>query len=118
MGQPIVHFEIGARDYKKAMQFYGKVFGWSYDEHEGTKYGMVPPQAKDSIGGGINQIQEGQQPYVTIYVQVDDLQAYLDKAKANGGKTVVPPTPIPGIGSFAWLTDPEGNRIGLFRDNK
>ena len=118
MGRPIVHFEIGARDYEKAMQFYGKVFDWNHSEHAGIKYVLIPPQAKDSIGGGINQIQEGQQPYVTIYVQVDDLQAYLDKAEANGGKTVVRPTPIPGTGSFAWLTDPDGNLVGLFKDNK
>ena len=116
MGQPVVHFEIGAKDHKKAMEFYAKVFDWSYDEHGGMNYGMVSAQGKDSIGGGIASIQEGQQPYVTFYVMVDDLQAYLDKAEANGGNTVVPPTPIPEIGSFAWLSDPDGNCIGIFKD--
>ena len=118
MGQPVVHFEIGAKDYKKAMEFYGKVFDWSYNEPEGMPYGMVEAQGKDSIGGGICKLEDGQQPYVTFYVQVDDLQAYLDKAEANGGKTVLPPTPIPGIGSCAWLSDPDGNCIGLFKSGE
>ena len=113
-----MHFEIGAKDYKKAIEFYAKVFDWSYDEHEGMQYGMVAAQGKDSIGGGIGALQEGQQPYVTFYVQVDDLQASLDKAEANGGKTVLPPTPIPGIGSCAWLSDPDGNCIGLFKSGE
>jgi predicted enzyme related to lactoylglutathione lyase len=53
--------------------------------------------------------------YLTIYVLVDDLQASLDKAQSLGGKTVVPPTPIPNVGSFALFTDPEGHVIGLFK---
>jgi predicted enzyme related to lactoylglutathione lyase len=46
--------------------------------------------------------------------QVDDLQAYLDKAATLGGKTLVPPVEIPGQESFAWLADPDGDLIGLW----
>lgn len=45
---------------------------------------------------------------------MDDLQAYLDKPASLGGKTVVPPTPIPDVGAFALFHDPEGNLVGLF----
>jgi hypothetical protein len=31
-----------------------------------------------------------------------------------GGKTVVPPVPIPS-GTFAWFSDPEGNVVGLWK---
>ncbi|MEI9971606.1 MAG: VOC family protein [Ignavibacteriota bacterium] len=47
-------------------------------------------------------------------VEVDDVQAYLDKATALGGKTVVPPVKIP-TGTFAWFADPEGNTVGLLK---
>lgn len=53
--------------------------------------------------------------YVTIYVQVNDLHAYLTDAGKIGGKTLVPPTEVPGMGSFAWLADPDGNIIGLWK---
>jgi predicted enzyme related to lactoylglutathione lyase len=52
--------------------------------------------------------------YVTVYVQVDDLPAYLKKAESLGGKTLVPPVEIPQ-GSFAWFADPDGNTIGLWK---
>jgi len=55
---------------------------------------------------------------VTVYVQVDDLQAYLDKANQLGGKTLVPPVEIPEPGSFAWLADLDGNIIGLWKPVK
>ena len=44
-------------------------------------------------------------------------QAYLDKAKSLGGKTLVPPVEIP-TGSFAWMQDPEGNTLGLWQPKK
>jgi hypothetical protein len=39
----------------------------------------------------------GQEPYhyTIFYVQVDDVQAYLDQAASLGGKTLVPAMPIP-----------------------
>jgi hypothetical protein len=52
---------------------------------------------------------------VTFYVQVDDLQKSLDKAQSLGANTVLPPTPIPGIGSCAMFADPNGVVIGLFK---
>ena len=47
-------------------------------------------------------------------MQVDGVQGYLDKAGTLGGKTLVPPVDIP-TGTFAWLTDPNGNTIGLWK---
>ena len=45
-----------------------------------------------------------------FYVQVDDLQKYLDKAVKLGGKVCVPPIQIsPEIGWMAMFTDPDGN---------
>jgi uncharacterized protein len=52
--------------------------------------------------------------YVTVYVQVDDVKAYLDKAVSLGGKMLLPPVSIP-TGTFAWMADPDGNTIGLWK---
>jgi predicted enzyme related to lactoylglutathione lyase len=53
---------------------------------------------------------------VTVYVQVDDLNAYLAKAVSLGGKALVQPVDI-GTGIFAWFSDPDGNIIGLWKPN-
>jgi predicted enzyme related to lactoylglutathione lyase len=55
---------------------------------------------------------------VTFYVMVDDPQKYLDRAEQLGGKTVMPPSEIPGAGiTLAMLTDPEGHLIGLTKSS-
>ena len=38
----------------------------------------------------------------------------VSKAETLGGTTIVPKTEVPGMGWFAIMTDPTGNRIGLW----
>lgn len=113
MGQPVVHFEIGCRNNAAAQIFYGKLFDWKM-----TPYGpaaMVATGSAAGIQGHINSLGHEPHNYVTVYVQVDDLPTYLDKANQLGGKTLVPATEVPGMGHFAWFADPEGNIIGLWK---
>jgi predicted enzyme related to lactoylglutathione lyase len=111
MANPVVHFEIMGKDGAGLRKFYGDVFGWTIDADNPMNYGMVAA-GEGGIGGGVGQTPDGS-TIVTVYVQVDDLQAALDKAEKLGGKTVMPPMDIPGGPSIAQFTDPEGNRIGL-----
>jgi predicted enzyme related to lactoylglutathione lyase len=39
----------------------------------------------------------------------------LRKAERLGGKTVMPPTEIPNMVTFAMFADPDGNVIGLVK---
>jgi len=115
MANPVVHWEIGGTDTAKTRAFYAKLFDWDVQTYEGMDYGMVQPAGEGSIGGGIGPVPPGGSPYVTFYVQVDDLQKSLDRAGSLGGTTVLPPTPIPGIGSCAMFADLNGVVIGLFK---
>lgn len=114
MGHPIVHWEIMGKDGKKLRDFYASLFDWNVQYDAQMNYGMVDLRGEGSVGGGIGQTENA--PMVTFYVGVDDLQAYLNKAEGLGGKTVMPPTPIPNIGAFAMFSDPEGNIIGIFKE--
>lgn len=115
MANPVVHWEVSGKDQKKLQEFYAALFGWKIDVHEEMGgYGLVEGQ-DGGIGGGISEIQPGASPSVTFFVQVDDLQASLDKAESLGGKTAMPPSDIPGVGSFAMFQDLEENAIGLFK---
>jgi uncharacterized protein len=112
MAHPVVHFEIGCRDSAKTQDFYTKLFGWNI-----TPAGPAAIIAADGPGGITGHISSlGHEPhnYVTFYVQVDDVKAYLEKAVALGGKTLVPPVEIP-TWTFAWMADVEGSLIGLWK---
>lgn len=118
---PVVHFEVIGKDGKKLQDFYSKLFDWKIDANNPMNYGMVTAAGqgtepgKGSIGGGVGAGQPGHPAYVTFYVQVPDLAASLKKAESLGGKTVVPPTEIPNVVTFALFNDPEGNLIGMVK---
>jgi uncharacterized protein len=111
MAHPVVHFEIGCKDAAKTHEFYANLFGWKMQA-------MGPAVMIDTEGGITGHITAlGHEPfhYTTFYVEVEDVQAYLDKAAKLGGKTLVPPVNIP-TGTFAWMQDPEGNTVGLWKN--
>jgi len=113
MPNPVVHFEIGSRDSEKASAFYRDLFGWKLESHGVTH--MVAPE-EGGIPGHITTFEEEPRSYITFYVAVDDLQSTLVRAEALGGKTVIPPTEIPGgMGSFAWFSDIEGTIVGIWK---
>ena len=112
MPNPVVHFEVQAKDGKKSQEFYKELFDWHVDANNPMDYGMVDTHTEgEGINGGITA-SEGP-PGVTVYVQVDDINAYLKKAEGLGGKTVMPRTVIPDTVTMALFSDLDGNTIGL-----
>jgi len=112
MGKPVMHFEIGCRDTVRTRDFYKQLFGWQFQDY-GPAAMMIDTQGGGGINGHLTSLGHAPYNYVTVYVQVEDLQAALESVQALGGKTLVPPVEVPGQGSFAWFADPDGNTIGL-----
>jgi hypothetical protein len=117
MGQPVAFFEVVSADHERAQKFYSELFGWQVAaDPEMGGYGLVDTGAGESaIGGGIGPASQPGDAGVKIYMRVDDLDAYLDRAEKLGGRRLVPPTDLPGdFGRFAVFTDPDGNQVGLW----
>ena len=111
MPNPVVHFEIGGADGAALQRFYADSFDWNINADNPMQYGLVETEEGEAgIGGGITAAE---QPGVLIYIEVDDLQAYLDRVEANGGTTVQEITTIPGMVTMALFADPQGNVVGL-----
>jgi hypothetical protein len=115
MANPVVHFEIAAKDRKASSKFYSDLFGWTIQHEDQMDYSMTDGEGERGIGGGWRNLSDGEKPSITFYVQVDDLQPFLSKCKDLGGKVLVEPSPIPGVGEFAFLGDPDGNCFGIIK---
>jgi predicted enzyme related to lactoylglutathione lyase len=118
----VVHFEIPTDDLSRAKEFYGSVFGWDLQTNGGDGLHHRPDDfrrwAADADGAGainggmMKRSAETPSPVLTIGVEsVDDSLKQLEGA---GGNVVRPKTDIPGMGSFAYVKDTEGNVIGLW----
>jgi hypothetical protein len=114
MAHPVVFFEIGCTDLARTEKFFGDLFGW-HTQRNGPA-ATIDTANQGGIPGHMVSLGHEPQHYTMFYVEVDDIQACLDKATALGGKIVVPPIKIP-TGTFAWFSDLDGNTIGLLKKN-
>ncbi|HET9732194.1 MAG TPA: VOC family protein [Acidimicrobiales bacterium] len=112
MAHAVVHWEIGGRDLDRLSLFYKELFDWEGAGFDPNYRLVTPPEG---LGGGLMRCPDDTAPYVTVYVSVDDLDATLVRVKELGGAPFVPPTPIPGVGSFALFKDPDGNILGILQ---
>ena len=112
MGAPVVRFEIMGGKGNQLEDFYKELFAWKIDSNNPMKYGMVDTGTQGGINGGVGPSQdEGKR--VSVYVQVEDLDVALAKAEKLGGKTILPPSQVPGGPKLAMFADPAGNVTGL-----
>ena len=111
MAHPVMWFEVLGADGGKLQQFYGGLFGWTFDVIPEINYGVTNTRER-GIPGAIGQIYPGTRSWVTFYIETPDVTASLEKAVSLGGRIVMPRTQLPGaiLGIFE---DPDGHTIGL-----
>jgi uncharacterized protein len=115
----VVHFEIPAENPERAAAFYKKAFGWKIEKWPGPmEYWMVTtgPEGTPGINGGL--MRKGNVTATTNTVDVESVDKAVDAVTSAGGKEIMPKTPIPGVGYFAYCLDTEGNLFGVMETDK
>lgn len=110
----ITHIEWSSSDLERSKTFYSGLFDWKIEPWGEEGYLSITPP--EGATGGImkaDEVRPGASP--VVYVEVDEIESYLEKAKELGGGVAVPKNEIPTMGWFAHLTDPDGNLVGLFQ---
>lgn len=113
---PVVHFEITAEDGDALKGFYGRVFGWPINSDNKMGYGIVDMGATEKpgrINGGVSGSMGMGTGWVTVYIEVPNLEAMLESIGEAGGETLMPPTDIEEGPRIALFKDPAGNMVGL-----
>lgn len=124
MSGRVVHFEVPADDQDRARNFYSSAFGWKLNPMPEMDYTTVVTTSTDEQGmpsepGAINGGLFGRYGELTnpvITVDVDDIDATLEKIGTLGGTTVTPKQEIPDMGFYAYFRDSEGNLMGLWQN--
>jgi predicted enzyme related to lactoylglutathione lyase len=115
----VVHFEIPAGDTRRAVDFYGKVFGWKFEKWPGPmEYWLVSTgdAGKPGINGGL--LPNGSMVKMTTNtIEVDSVDAAAAAVEGAGGKQISPKNAIPGVGYFAYCEDTEGNVFGVMQND-
>jgi predicted enzyme related to lactoylglutathione lyase len=108
--RPVVHWELEAVDPERQRAFYAALFNWHIGE--GFIMEIAPGIGGPEPGPG-GHIRGSDRSGVTLYVQVADLRASLDRAVSLGATIVAEPFDVPDGPTLAGITDPEGNPVML-----
>jgi len=132
---PVVHFEMPAKDKKRTSEFYSTVFGWQMtqmgaDMGDYLLAGTTPvdekrmPKEAGAINGGFFTFQDKEGYNVPhLVISVDNIEESIKKVENAGGKVLGgskgPGTidDIPGIGKYVSFEDSEGNHVGMLQPN-
>ena len=109
--------ELMTPDPGAAAGFYGQLFGW---QSKASDMGTGPYHVQsvgDSMVGGIMGMPPGapvgMPPTWALYVTVNDVETTIALCEKLGGKVLVPPMDIPGVGRMAVIADPQGASLNI-----
>jgi uncharacterized protein len=109
----LAHFAINADDVTATRGFYEALYGWRFTEaypgfwrttDAGAAIGAVQGRRTFSRDAGLE-----------VTFAVDDTAIVTARAERHGGRVLMPPTEIPGVGELVFVADPSGNVTGAMR---
>ena len=114
------YFEIQADDTRRAVAFYGGVFGWKFEEARGlpVKYWRIET---DGARGGLLKrpalpppTECGTNAFVCS-MEVKDFDETARIILSLGGEVALPKFAVPGTCWQGYFVDTEGNTFGIFQ---
>ncbi|MHA1907363.1 MAG: VOC family protein [Candidatus Thorarchaeota archaeon] len=121
MSGRVIHFEIPVEDSEMTVEFFHQVFGWEskpLNESAGTL--VTGLDTEPGVDGYFFKKSTVPADYarIIIAVEVDDLEAHIEKVKANDGEILFGPIDYAGRGRMAYFKDTEGNIVGMLERKK
>lgn len=110
-GTPI-WYELKSADPGASKAFYEDVIGWTIQPPPAEfDYRMI--DTGNGLVGGLMRLSEemaagGARAGWSVYIGVDDVDAAAGRVTANGGRLLIGPWDMPGIGRMAMVSDPQG----------
>ena len=113
MGNPVTHWQIVSTQPDLAAKFYGKLFNWKITAANALGYRVVETLNAKGITGGIWPAPQGATSLVQLFVEVADVESYVQQALELGGTVIVPTSALPDGDTMAVLLDPTGLPFGI-----
>jgi predicted enzyme related to lactoylglutathione lyase len=117
----LAHFAINADDLPRARAFYEGVFGWKFNAWGPPGFFQIDMGSAPAapVLGALQQrraLVEG--PPLRGFectISTPDIEATEQAIQRLGGRIVMQPVTLPGVGRLLFFEDPEGNVAGAMQ---
>lgn len=112
----IAFFEIPVLDLKKSEQFFGKIFGWTFEPMRGLPDMLRISNLPQGPAGLIFKTKSiPRKAGVIVHVEVGSIDETLKAVRKARGRIVREKTLIPGQGWYAYFTTPDGCLLAVWQ---
>lgn len=124
MKNNLSHFAIYIEDMKRAKAFYSNLFGWDYNSYGQDDFLQIKDSSDDDsklIGALQSRKYSSVDEKIIGFecsIEVENIDAIIEKIEANDGKIVMPKTEIPYVGWLVKFLDTEGNIVCAIQYHK
>ncbi len=112
------HFAINADDVQRARTFYETVFGWTFEPWGPPDFYQIRNAGEGVLGAlqGRRELAPGvRMTGYEVTLGVEDIKATIAAVEAGGGKILMQPFRLEGVGELMFVQDPEGNLVGAMQ---
>jgi uncharacterized protein len=115
MAAHLRHFAINADDLPRARRFYEAVCGWRFEPWGPPDFYQI---ANAGVAGALHarrNVGSRPMPGIEVTIGVDDLADAIAAIESHGGKLLMQPYRIEGVGELVYCEDSEGNLVGVMQ---
>jgi len=114
--KPVVHLELHTGDLQGARDFYADLFGWKQERIEAGRRSYLALELGRGLGGGIVECATDRALWLP-YVEVSEIRAATNGAKASGAAVLLEPREGPG-GWRSVIATPAAGEIALWQPKR
>jgi hypothetical protein len=114
---PVVFWELASHDQEKSVQFFREVFDWTIEFNERLGFYIIPDAniPAEGVEGGIFTLKRAKLPFLTLYIQVEDIEEKAKLVVKAGGWIVEPPNELPGGSKICLFNEPTGVTFAMIQ---
>jgi len=117
---PVVFWELASNDMERSVQFFRDVFDWKIEFNQRLGFYIIPETtpANDAIEGGIFTLKRAKLPFVSLYIQVENIEEKAILIEEMGGMVIEAPNVIPGGSTICLFNEPSGVTFAMIEPKK
>ncbi len=114
--KPVVHLELHTGSLECARAFYAELFGWKEERIDAGPRSYLALELGGGLGGGIVQCATERALWLP-YVQVAEIGAATDAARASGARVLLEPREGP-TGWRSVVATPAAGEVALWQPKR
>ena len=107
---PVVFWELACHDMEKTVEFFKEVFEWKIEFSDRLGFYIIPEISppNEALDGAVFTLKRAKLPFLTVFIQVEDIEVKAKLISEKGGFIVDEPSEIPSGSKICLFNEPSG----------